>query len=161
MPADKTFRAVLAAVSIATLCSIARAAEPPSTTSTISPEDLARQMIQATGGGDLGKQVMTQMIDAFRASNPKLPEAFWNEFLASVDPHQIEEMVVPIYVKNLTIEEMQAAIDFYSSPLGKSLIQKLPNIMQQSMAAGQEWGQHLAADAFDRITKYKQSHPDA
>jgi len=124
-----------------------------------SSEDLARQLIQLTGGGNLGKQVMAQMVDSFRKANPKIPDQFWTEFLASVNPKQIEDLVVPIYVKNLTPEEMRAAIQFYSSPAGQSLTRKLPVIVQQSMVVGQQWGQQLAADVAQRITKYKQTHP--
>ena len=125
-----------------------------------SPEDLARQMIQLAGGGSMGKQVMARMVDAFRATNRELPEAFWSEFMASVDEKELVELVVPIYVKNLTPEEMTAAIQFYSSPAGQSLVKKLPTILEESMAAGQAWGRELGIKVYDRITKYKQSHPE-
>ena len=75
-----------------------------------SPEALARQLIQLTGGGNLGKQVMAQMVGSLRQANPKIPDQFWTEFMASVNPQQIEDLVVPIYAKNLTPDEMRAAI---------------------------------------------------
>lgn len=126
-----------------------------------SPEELARQMIQVTGGGSMAKQVMSRMIEAFRARDPALPQAFWTEFEASIDEKELEELVVPIYVKNLTADEMTAAIQFYSSPLGQSLVKKLPAIVEESMKVGGAWGQALAAKAYDRIKQYKQSHSDA
>lgn len=66
---------------------------------------------------------------------------------------------MPIYVKNLTREEMAATIQFYRSPVGQSVIRKLPAILQESMAVGQQWGQQLGRDAMERLEKYKQSHP--
>jgi hypothetical protein len=126
-----------------------------------SAEQLARQLIQLTGGGNLGKEVMSRMIDAYRAADPDIPQAFWDEFMAQVEPGQIEDLAVPIYVKNLIVDEMAAAIAFYSSPPGQSLVRKLPAIMRESMAAGQAWGQKLARDVAERLAEYKRAHPKA
>ena len=136
-------------------------AAPPAAASAATPEDLARKLIELTGGGSLGKQVMGQMLDMFRTSNPSLPDEFWTEVMASVDEDELVDLAVPIYVKNLTVDEMQAAIDFYSTPHGRSLVSKLPVIMQESMTAGQKWGEQLGRQIYEKITKYKQSHPEA
>jgi hypothetical protein len=160
MPLKKTLAAFLAVIAILGLLPCTALALGESAKPTASPEDLARQLIELTGGGSLGKQVMTQMVDSFRKANPKIPDKFWTEFLASVDPKQMEDMVVPIYVKNFTPEEMRASIQFYSSSVGQSLIHKLPVVLQQSMAVGQEWGKKLTREAQERIAKYKKSHSD-
>jgi len=49
-------------------------------------------------------------------------------------------MIVPIYDRNFSAEEIDGLMVFYSSPLGKKVLQKLPVIMQESMQAGKEWG---------------------
>jgi uncharacterized protein len=160
MPLKKKIAAFLAVVALLGLLpSRALAMEEPVPTNA-SAEDLARQLIHLTGGGSLGKQVITQMVDSFRQSHPKVPEEFWTELLASVDPKQLEDMVVPIYVKNFTAEELRASIQFYSSPVGQSLIHKLPVVLQQSMAVGQEWGRKLAQEVGERVAKYKRTHSD-
>jgi hypothetical protein len=130
---------------------------PPAATT----EALARQLVQVTGGGALGKQVLAEVVRSYRASNPNVPEAFWSELEASVDAHQLQEIAVPIYVRNLTADEMAAAVQFYSSPAGQSIIRKMPGILQQSIAAGQEYGRELGRQVTDRLAKYKQTHPDA
>jgi hypothetical protein len=58
---------------------------------------------------------------------------------------------VPIYVEHLTVEEMQAAIDFYETPEGQSLIEKMPVISQESFAVGQQWGMELAQRVMEEI----------
>jgi hypothetical protein len=128
------------------------AAEPPAPPR--SPEALARELIAATGGGNLGKQVAVQMIGALRGKNQEVPEEFWTEFLAGIDPRQLEDLVVPIYVKSLTVEEMTAAIEFFNSPLGRSFVSKQLPMMQESMAAGQAWGQLLAKQASERLAEH-------
>jgi uncharacterized protein len=138
----------------------AGAAETAAAAAPTSPEALARQLIRVTGGGELGKQVLEQLIDAFRGAHPDVPDAFWTEFLSSVDAGQLEELAIPVYVKNLTSDEMSAAIAFYESPTGQSLVRKLPAIMQESMAAGQEWGASIGRQAMQRLMEYKDSQPD-
>jgi hypothetical protein len=152
-------RASIAAFSVVTLLALPAAlAEEPAGSS--SPEELARELVQLTGGGELGKQAMTQMVDAFRGANPDLPQEFWDEFIASVDVTEIEEMVIPIYVEHLSAEEMSAAIAFFGSPAGRSLVQKQPAILRESMAAGQLWGQRLGEQVMERIARYKRQNTD-
>jgi hypothetical protein len=144
---------------VALLPSAASAANEGQSTAQ-SPEDLARELIRLTGGGDIGIQIATQMVDALAKASPGIPKEFWTEFLSSLDSKKLEDLVIPIYVKNLTREEMVGTIQFYRSPVGQSMIRKLPAIAQESMAAGQQWGEQLARDAAERLKKYKQSHPN-
>jgi hypothetical protein len=150
--------ALLAAAALVASGSVARAAEQAAAP---APEELARKLLELTSGADLGKQAMTQVLDALRGVHPDVPDAFWDEFEASVDPEELEELVVPIYVDNLSVEEMNAAIEFYSSPLGRSLVQKLPAIMSESMAVGQQWGARLAEEVVERLANRPPARPDA
>lgn len=118
-----------------------------------SPEELARELMAATGGGDLGKQIAVQMIELLRGRHREVPEEFWTEFLAGIDTRELEDLVVPIYVRVLTPEEMTAAIEFYSSPIGRSFVSKQLPMLQQSMAAGQKWGKKLAEQASERLAQ--------
>src|SRR5687768_12241676 len=135
MSVKKTSRVLPLALALALCTSLPCFADaaPPAAATAATAEELARKLIELTGGGSLAKQVMGQMLDAFRGANPALPDEFWTEVMASVEEEQLVDLVVPIYVKNLTIDEMQAAIQFYSSPHGRSLVGKLPVIMQESM----------------------------
>ena len=47
----------------------------------------------------------------------------------------LADVVVPIYQKNLTGTDVKAGIDFYSSPSGKRLIEKVPEILRQANEA--------------------------
>lgn len=107
-------------------------------------EDLARELMEVTQAGDMGEQVIQYLVRQFRASSPDVPEAFWERFRAGVDVSELEEMVVPIYVRHLTVEEMEAAVEFYRTPEGQGLIRKMPLVMQESMAAGQKFSQEVA-----------------
>ena len=125
-----------------------------------APEALARELMHVSGAGEMGKQMMVQMIPMLKQMQPDLPEDFWSEFVASVDPAEIEEFVVPVYVRNLTVEEMTAALEFYKSPAGQSLLRKMPQVMQESMAAGQAWGAELGERVAKKVIAYKKAHPE-
>lgn len=73
---------------VALLPSAASAANEGQSTAQ-SPEELARELIALTGGGDLGKQMLTQIVDTLGKSNPDIPKEFWTEFLSSIDSKQI------------------------------------------------------------------------
>ncbi len=120
-------------------------------------EELARELMVLTGAGDLGRQVMGQMVDAFRQSNPGIPSQFWDELVASANADELIDMGVAVHVKHLTRAELEAAIAFYSSPEGRSLVAKLPVVMQESMAAGQAWGEKKGREIAERLELYQRT----
>ena len=109
----------------------------------------ARQLMELTGSAELGQQMMAQMMTQFQAMG--LDEAFVTEFQKRARPEHLVDMVVPIYVENLDEDTMDAAITFYSSKEGKKLVAALPAITEQSMRAGQAWGEKLGAEVAEAL----------
>lgn len=124
-------------------------------------EQLARELLEVTGGSQLGVQVVHRMVGAMKRSNPAVPEEFWDEFVGEIDADALTELVIPIYTKNLTIEEMEAALRFYRTPEGQSILKKMPTIVQESMSTGQAWGETVAERVVERLRAWKTAHPDA
>ena len=114
-----------------------------------------KQLMNKTGAGELGVQAMNQMLPALKNLIPDAPEAFWDDYMAGFNPEDLIEMTVPIYQKYLTEDEIQAINAFYDTPAGKKLIRVQPNIMQESMMAGQQWGQAVAKDVMDKYRAEK------
>ena len=112
-------------------------------------EASVRELMAMTGAGDLGVQVMQQMMPGLKKLGPELPDAWWDEFMKGVDPDDLVALLVPIYQKHFSEEEIRETIRFYRSPTGRKVIQTLPMVMQESMAAGQQWGQKLARRVLD------------
>ena len=123
-------------------------------------EDLAREMLRVSGGSNLGMQVMQQLIESFKAAKPEVPEEFWDQFARELDPSELEDLVVPIYVEHLNAEQMSAAIEFYRTPEGKAILEKMPIIVHESMQVGQTWGMELGRRVAERIETWKDSDPD-
>jgi hypothetical protein len=126
------------AVSVFTLSMSMTASSEPA-----SPASVKRLM-EITGAGNLSVQMMNQMILSLKQQAPGAPLKYWIDFMSEIDSGDMENLVVPIYQKYLTEEDIVAINKFYSSPVGKKLIQHQPDIMKESMAVGQRWGQDLA-----------------
>jgi hypothetical protein len=109
------------------------------------------ELLQLTGSGDLGKQFVVAIFERVKTKVPQVPEEFWLRMEAKIDPREMEMLVVPIYDKYFTLEDIRGLHAFYSSPLGKKLISVQPQIMQESMLAGQEWSAKITADVMREI----------
>lgn len=109
------------------------------------------EVLRLTDSAELGKQLMDQMLGAFEGSTPGVPEEFWSGFRSEVDTAELVEIMVPIYAHHLSEAELDALIAFYSSEHGRSIVGKMPQVVQESMAAGQEWGADLARRVLERL----------
>ncbi|GIU51892.1 hypothetical protein TUM4438_43060 [Shewanella sairae] len=117
-----------------------------------------KKLMQKTGAGELGIQAMKQMLPALKNIIPDAPESFWTDYMAEFNPEDLVEMTVPIYQKYLTEEEVQALNAFYDTPAGKKLIKVQPSIIQESMMAGQQWGQAVAQDVMQKYQSQAHNH---
>ena len=110
-----------------------------------------RKMLALTGSGKLGVQVMEQMIASFKSHYPNVDSSFWTDFMKEVRPEDLVNMVIPVYDRNFTDEEIEGMIVFYSSPIGQKVLAKLPIVMQESMQIGQAWGQELGKKVLQKL----------
>ncbi len=116
-----------------------------------SPESI-KNLMEKTGAGDMGVQAMNQMLPALKKILPDASKQFWTDFMAEVSGDDLVAMTIPIYQKHLSQEDIDAINAFYDTPAGQKLIKTQPLLVQESMAAGQVWGQKIAQDV---INKYK------
>ncbi len=116
-----------------------------------------RHLLQATGSGEIGQQVMVQMMQSLKGAFPKVPEKFWSDFMKEVHTDELLDLIVPVYDRNLTHDDIKQLIKFYESPTGKKYVSVLPKITQESMVVGQQWGQQLA----QKVIAKMQSQPNS
>lgn len=132
-----------------TLASLFLAA-PASAGDDAAKEKLARELMALTGAADIGKQMMEGMANQFRQT-PNVPTGFVDAFLELAEPEQLVELIVPLYVRTYDLETLEAAITFYKTPAGKKLIAATPQLTQESMVLGQQWGMELAKQAEAKV----------
>ena len=100
--------------------------------------------------------ILTALKPAITSGNPKA-EKDWDdlapimvkEFSAMKDGMLAE--IATIYAKAFSKDELKAFIAFYKSPAGDKLARLTPMLAQQTMAAGQRFGQQVAARVAERM----------
>lgn len=116
-----------------------------------SKNEKIKQLLELSGSGKMGIQVMNQMMNSFKSSYSKAKEDFWAEFKKEIKPEDIENMIIPIYDKYYTEEDVDQLIIFYNSPIGKKMISTMPQVMQESIIAGQAWGKQISEKVLARL----------
>ena len=109
------------------------------------------KMIEVLGSTDRMKAVMENVIKTQESENPELINSeYWQTFKKEeIDYNELLQLLIPIYKIHLTIEEIEIITEFYSSPIGQSMVEKFPLISAESIQAGQAWGEKI----FEKIQK--------
>jgi hypothetical protein len=87
----------------------------------------------------------------------KLVTLFLEKFRQHADAEHLTDLIVPIYDKYYTADEIRQLIQFYQTPLGEKVITVLPKIAAESQAAGQEWGRGLGPQSMSEVLA---EHPE-
>ncbi len=111
----------------------------------------ARELMELMGSAQIGKQVMDSMLEMMRPAFPNVPAEFWEQTEKEMTGEELVELIIPIYLKNFTHEEILQLIEFYQTPLGRKLIAAQPAIVQESMVIGSEWGEKKGAEIVEKM----------
>ncbi|HKT25724.1 MAG TPA: DUF2059 domain-containing protein [Terriglobales bacterium] len=135
-------------------------APAPNPTAQVSPQTDAeraakraeiRKLIELTGAANISADALQKMIEPLKASYPQVPEEFWNTFIHEVHSDELIDLVIPIYDKYYTRDEIQELTRFYQSPVGQKTIKVLPKLSAEAIDAGQEWGRMVADRAMRKL----------
>ena len=118
-------------------------------------EESVRELLEKTKSGEAAVQMIDQMMPSMRMMAPDAPAEFWAEIEKEFNAESFIKLVIPIYQKHLTQDDLDAINAFYDSPAGKNLINNQAAIMQESMMAGQQWGEMVAKDIIRRLEEQK------
>ena len=145
-------RAVAAVLLPAALVAQAPASLAPSAASAAEAKRAdIRKLLALMHVGEVGVAAMRRTVDAMRATNQQLPPEFWDEFLKAATADKLVEITIPVYEKHLTAAEVKAYLAFAATPEGASILGKLPVMTEESMAAGQAWGQQLGMEIAQKL----------
>jgi hypothetical protein len=114
---------------------------------------LIRQLLTMTRAADLAMSAIESGIPAQRAANPRIPAVFWDRFLTEAGKRRgdFETMIVTVYERHFSSDEIRQLIAFYQTPIGKKMIAELPAVMQESTEAGRQWGAALGASVASQL----------
>ena len=113
-----------------------------------------KKMFKVSGTEDTYQAAIMQMIVLFKQQYPSVGADIWDslekEFLNS-SLNDLTEMLVPVYEKYISIEDLEEVINFYKTDAGKKLALYNPLIVQESMQIGQQWGEKIGRDFVEKM----------
>ncbi|HYS12801.1 MAG TPA: DUF2059 domain-containing protein [Burkholderiaceae bacterium] len=119
------------------------------------------RLLEVTGALAIGQQMsnffVTHLAQAIKKDNPNAPQHVIDAIPQEVNAVITEslplfkELVIPLYDKHFTLDDLRGLNSFYSTPLGKKTISVMPALMQESMAMGAQWGQAMEPRIAQRL----------
>lgn len=118
-----------------------------------------KKLLQASGAEAQMRSVIAQLfasqIAGMRRLRPDIPGQFWDEFQISFNqqfnPDELIDLIIPIYEKHFTGDEIKQLTAFYDSPIGRKYVAESAAMQAESMAAGREWGRNLGEKIAVRV----------
>jgi uncharacterized protein len=142
-------------VSVVVVClSVGPLVVQPARAQTVDPAFAAdiQKLMDVTGSAEMRTQaanfIATQIVGGLRKSQPGIPERAFlvakevldTEFAkAFAGPGGITSVMIPIYAKYFTHEEVKGLLSFYGTDLGKKAIAVMPKLFQEGAGASQQW----------------------
>ena len=77
-------------------------------------------------------------------------------FFDSFGINEIRKFTVSLYAKHFTEEELKQLVEFYSSPVGKRMVELTPKITEESVAFGLKQGERAVQRVQDSVRAYIQ-----
>jgi hypothetical protein len=118
-------------------------------------EDI-RKLLEVTGALNVGKvmseALVKQMVETIKKVRPDIPAYMFDMVADEVNKTLSEgivakggyiDLIVLIYHRYFSHNEIKGLISFYQTPLGKKTMTVMPAMTQEAMAASQRWGQSL------------------
>ena len=136
-------------------------AKPPQ----IDPEKAAdlRRLIELTGSLKLAQEEMTRMAEQMKPvllrnlppgeRSQEIADTFVHRLLARATPDEYIKMIMPVYDKYLTLEDVKGLLQFYESPVGKHFVQVMPKMTAEYNEVGARWGQEIAREVLQQMSK--------
>lgn len=113
-----------------------------------------KKLFEVNGTNQTYQSAIKQMIIMYKQQNQDVSAEVWDEFeneFLKISLDDLSGMLVPVYSKYLTLDDLKVMIAFYETPVGKKYAANAPVIMQESMQVGALWGAKIGEDFAKRI----------
>jgi hypothetical protein len=112
----------------------------------IAKEKIAEieKTLRLVGVEKLMFQMKTQLFTMFREQIKEAPEEYWRRAEDKFDTKELLQLLIPLYDKYYTLEDLKTINAFYETPTGQKMLSSLPQIMAESMKIGQAYGEQMS-----------------
>lgn len=87
----------------------------------------------------------------------KLIPLFFEKFQSKMKADDLIDLLIPVYDKYLSKEDIDGLAQFYQTPVGKKMVSVLPQLAVETQAAAMNMGQELGRKAMREVLA---EHPD-
>ena len=119
-------------------------------------EEKLKLFFKASGSEASFKVAISQTITLIKGQYPDITNELWDRIGKEFQETSLDELVtmlVPVYSRHLTSEDLDEIIAFYQTPAGMKYAQKTPFIMQESMQVGGQWGLKIGNDLVEKLNE--------
>jgi hypothetical protein len=96
------------------------------------------------------RQVLSQAMPQDRLA--KLMEGFSQKLAIAVPSSSVTDAAVPIYARAFSMEDIQAIIQFYESPVGQRVVKALPQVSRDTQELGVQMEQKGAMNVLEEMS---------
>jgi hypothetical protein len=109
--------------------------------------------------GDMEKNIRPLLTSSLPPGDyrERLIDLFFKKFQTKLDPEVMVDLAIPVYDKYLSDADVKGMIEFYSTPLGKKVVQVIPQLMSESGERGRQWGERIGRESMIEVL---QEHPE-
>jgi uncharacterized protein len=109
--------------------------------------------------GDMEKNIRPLLTSSLPPGDyrERLIDLFFKKFQTKLDPEVMVDLAIPVYDKYLSDADVKGMIEFYSTPLGKKVVQVIPQLMSESGERGRQWGERIGRESMVEVL---QEHPE-
>ncbi len=115
----------------------------------------ARELLEVTGTAKTFETIMPAMMAQItrimttqrpekRAEIEEVAKVGLTQLLAR--RQELIDQIAVLYAKRFSDEDLAGLITFYKSPVGRRFVAEQPELLKESMATGQAWGQRIGAE---------------
>ena len=114
-------------------------------------EALIKEILETTGSLNLGRQMMARMVEVEKVGKTEEQKRKIDFFAARMDPAEMVDVIVGIYDRHFSLEELRDILRFYKSETGTRMLKKMPLLLQESMDAGAEWARRKGLELQEEL----------
>lgn len=130
-------------------------------------EDDIRRLFKLTGTAAVGMQAFHNTEDNMRslmtkalppgAYREKLITLFFQKVNSKVNAQTFYNLLIPIYERNFTDDDIKDLIRFYQTPVGQKYVKALPEVSAEIHATASGWGEKLGRESMSEVLS---EHPE-
>jgi hypothetical protein len=115
----------------------------------------AKEMMEVTGAAKQFDQMVPLMFDQLAKAFGQMAPGKDREIREAFDKitprfmerkYELIDQIAALYAAEMTLEDIQAVIAFFKSPVGVRFAEAQPKITRDSMVLGQRWGEKLGME---------------